>query len=189
LTRTTKHISWDELSNLIAGMRKDGNRLHLLCTIQGLLGLRIGDVLSLRWEDLLSNTELSKTEQKTKKMRVMGVTEQLRKLVLTEYEGKFGIKKKDLIFINKHNTGSISISYVNRMLKKAFIKYNIDADQVSSHIFRKSFAYKILEEHDFSDKGIFLVSRLLNHSNINTTMTYLQLDKKEELEAYESLKL
>jgi integrase len=83
----------------------------------------------------------------------------------------------------------VSVSYVNKSLKKSFAKYGIEANQVSSHMFRKSFAYKVLEDDDFSDKAIFLVSRLLNHSNINITMKYLLLHEKEELEIYKSLTL
>jgi integrase len=91
--------------------------------------------------------------------------------------------------MNKAGTGTISISYVNRSLKKAFKKHEIEADQISSHVFRKSFSYRILEKHDFSDKSIFLVSRLLNHSTIAITMKYLLLDTKEEMEAYDMLEL
>ena len=185
--RTTKHIEWDVLSDLIRRMREDNNRLHLLCTIQAMLGLRVGDVLSLTWRQLLSNTDLIITESKTGKIRKLIVNKSLRDAVQLEFDKKFNRDRRELIFLNKHKTSSISISYVNRELKKAFRSYGLEADQISSHMLRKSFSSKILEDNDFSDKAIFLVSRLLNHANLNTTMRYLQLDEREADNIYKGL--
>jgi integrase len=185
--RTTKHIKWEELTELIKNMKRDGNRLHLLCTIQAMLGLRVGDVLNLKWKDLLSNTELKIIEGKTKKPRKLIVNRNLQEAVQVEFKKKFNRNKNEPIFLNKHKTSPISISYVNRELKKSFRSYGLEAEQISSHMLRKSFSYKILEDHDFSDKAIFLVSRLLNHSNINTTMRYLQLDEREADNIYKGL--
>ena len=187
MKRQTKHIDWQVLTDLIGKLKADGNRLHLLCTIQAMTGLRIGDVLSLKWGDLLSNTDLTIIEQKTGKEKRLIVNDNLREAVELEFGLVFNRKMKDLIFLNKYKTKAISISYVNRQLKSAFKKYDIEAKQVSSHMLRKSFSYKILEDHDFSDKAIFLVSRLLNHANISTTMKYLQLDVREEENIYKGL--
>lgn len=187
--RTTSHISWSEVSRLVSELKKDNNRLHLFITIQSLLGLRISDVLNLKWKDLLDNTELVIIENKTKKERHLIVNKDLKNAVLCEYNKKFSNKKNNLIFLNKHKTSSISVSYVNRELKKAFKKYNVDADHVSSHIFRKSFAYKILEDGNFSNEAIFKISRMFMHSSIDITMKYLLLDKKQESDTYLGLQI
>ena len=187
--RTTKHLEWDIMVGLIEKMKEDGNRLHLLVTMQGLLGLRVGDALKLTWKQLLGDSFII-TEEKTGKQRKMMVSETLREAVSMEYKRKYGRARiTDKIFINRHKTTHMSVSYVNKNLKKTFAKFGIDADQVSSHMFRKSFAYKIMSDGEFSDKSIYLVSRLLNHSNISTTMKYLLLHEKEESEVYNSLKL
>lgn len=186
MTRTCKHIDWEVLTDLVNKLKQDGNRLHLLITIQSMLGLRISDVLSLKWKDF-DNAELLLIERKTKKQRRMIVNESLKQAITDEFNKKVLNKKNDLIFANCLKSGSISISYVNRELKKAFKKYGIDSNQVSTHIFRKSFSYKILEDNNFSDKAIFTVSRMLNHSNINITMKYLLLDQKESDNIYKSL--
>ena len=120
--RKTKHLPWCELAPLIGQMRKDKNRLHLLCTIMALLGLRVSDALNLTWEDLLSNAELTIIERKTKKKRTMRVNASLRQSVEDESGIVFNRNKKELIFLNRHATGPISVSYVNRMLKKSFKK-------------------------------------------------------------------
>ena len=186
--RTTKHLPWEELTELIENMKEDNNRLHLLATIQSLLGLRISDVLNLTWKDLSSDS-LIITEGKTKKTRKMRVTKALQNAVDEEFSKNYYARRTDKIFMNKAGTGVISISYVNRALKKAFKKYEVDAEQVSTHLFRKSFCYKILEDNNFSDKAIFTISSMLNHSNIKTTMGYLLLHEREENLMYESLSL
>ena len=68
--RTTVHLPWEELSELINKMKIDGNRLYLLCLIQSLLGLRISDALNLTWKQL-SSDNLTIVEGKTGKTRRM----------------------------------------------------------------------------------------------------------------------
>ena len=129
-------------------------------------------------------------EQKTNKPRKIAVSKELRKSVKEEFATHFGrIRKTELIFLNKDGSDHISISYVNKHLKKLFKKHGVEADQVSSHLLRKSFCYKVLEDNDFSDKAIFVISGMLNHANVNTTMKYLLLDKRESDKVYKSLTL
>lgn len=189
MKRTTKHLPWETVIELVGKMKEDRNRLHLLVMIQALLGLRVGDALKLTWKQL-SGGDFEIKEQKTGKTRKMMVNDTLRDAAKAEFDRQYGkARMTDKVFLNKHGMTHVSVSYVNKNLKKSFAKYGIEANQVSSHMFRKSFAYKVLEDDDFSDKAIFLVSRLLNHSNINITMKYLLLHEKEELEIYKSLTL
>lgn len=187
MSRKTKHINWTEIQRLVKSMKKDNNRLHLLVTIQSLLGLRISDVLSLRWRDLLYNAELSIIEKKTGKERRMAISKSLQEAVIEEYNKYTYRNDSDYIFLNKFKTKPISVEYVNRQLKSAFEKYDIKAKQVSSHVLRKSWAYKILEDNNFSDRAIFTISRMMNHSNISTTMVYLNLHQREEDLIYKGL--
>jgi integrase len=186
--RACKHLPWEDLTELIEKMKADGNKLHLLATIQSLLGLRVGDALNLTWKQL-SGGSTTIIEGKTKKTRKLLVNDVLKEAVEEEFKRNYHARKTDKIFMNKAGTGTISISYVNRSLKKAFKKYDVKADQVSSHLFRKSFCYKILEDNDFSDKAVFSISSMLNHANINTTMIYLNLHEREENLIYQSLTL
>lgn len=187
--RTCKHITWEELGELVSKMKADGNRLHLFARIQTYMGLRGGDVLKLRWRDILDNTEISIIETKTGKSRVIAINPTLKHDVQEEYNLKFGYKKSDYIFKQKKGNKHISLSFVNRQFKAAFKKHGIVADQVSTHIFRKTFAYKILEDNDFSNEAIFTISRMFIHSSINVTMKYLLLDKKQENDKYLSLQI
>ena len=188
IDRRTTHMSWEDAASLVFKLKEDGNRLHLLFNTQLLLGLRISDCLSLRWEDLFSK-HLTITEKKTGKSRKMIVTTQLQEAAKEEFSRIWKGNPKELIFLNKMGTQAISVSYVNKMLKKSFKKYGLESKQVSSHMLRKTFAYKVLEDNDFSEKAIFTISRILNHSTVATTMLYLNLNEREEGIIYESLEL
>jgi integrase len=189
MKRTTKHIDWTELQRLVKAMKEDGDRYHLLIVLQSLTGLRIGDVLRITWRDILSNTELSVKEQKTGKTKRIAISDALRDAVQEEYD-RFSYRiDSEPIFMNKRRTKAVSVSYVNRKLKSSFKKHNVEAEQVSSHVFRKTFSYKILEDNNFSHEAIFKVSRLLNHANINTTMIYLNLHEREADNIYRGLKI
>ena len=51
---TADFIEWDKLLNLILKLERDGDfKFALLLAIGSYTGLRISDILSLRWSDIL----------------------------------------------------------------------------------------------------------------------------------------
>ena len=58
---TADYLQWSEAMNLIRKLAKDGNyRISLLISLGCFTGLRISDILALRWKQIL-NTSLSST--------------------------------------------------------------------------------------------------------------------------------
>ena len=54
---TADFLEWDEAMNLIRKLYKDGNyNMSLLIALGCFFGLRIGDILSLRWNQILNTT-------------------------------------------------------------------------------------------------------------------------------------
>ena len=65
--------------NLIRKLAKDGNyKMSLLIALGCFTGLRISDILALRWEQILNTDEFTITEKKTGKRRTLRLNPQLQ---------------------------------------------------------------------------------------------------------------
>ncbi len=66
--RTTTYLEWDKVVLLIKKLEKDGNyKFMLLIAIGTFLGLRISDLVRLKWSDILDKDHLILNEGKTAK--------------------------------------------------------------------------------------------------------------------------
>ena len=65
-TTTADYLEWEIAMNLIRKLAKDENyKMSLLIAIGCFTGLRISDILSLRWNQILNVDELTIIEKKT----------------------------------------------------------------------------------------------------------------------------
>ena len=62
---TADYLQWDEAMNLIRKLAKDENyRMSLLVALGCFTGLRISDILALRWNQILHVDEFTIIEKK-----------------------------------------------------------------------------------------------------------------------------
>ncbi len=63
---TADYLQWSEAMNLIRKLAKDGNyKISLLVALGCFTGLRISDILALRWNQILNAEEFTVIEIKT----------------------------------------------------------------------------------------------------------------------------
>ncbi len=187
---TTGFIQWNELTNLVLKLHRDGEyKFSLLIGTGAFTGLRISDVLSLTWNQLLDKDVIELHEKKTGKFRKIKINQDLQTLVLSNYKSMGEPSVETLVFVNKYGTKQINVQWVNTKLKEIFTKYSINTENPSSHSIRKSFGRKIWQLNDYSEKSLVLLSELFNHSNIQITKRYLGIKEKELFDVYDSLSL
>ena len=81
-TTTADYLEWEIAMNLIRKLAKDENyKMSLLIAIGCFTGLRISDILSLRWNQILNTDEFSIIEKKTGKKRIIRLNPQLQKQI------------------------------------------------------------------------------------------------------------
>ena len=69
-TTTADYLVWSDAMNLIRKLAKDGNyKMSLLVALGCFTGLRISDILALRWNQILGVSEFTIIEKKTGKKR------------------------------------------------------------------------------------------------------------------------
>ncbi len=188
---TTGAMDWSDFTSLIGKLERDKNYKYcLLITIGVFTGLRIGDLLQLKFNQFENTEILTIQEKKTKKIRRIKINPDLKEIV-ERIKVKMGVEDTDrYIFLNRYGNKIITRSWANQMLKKIFTKYGIEVEgNVSSHMFRKTLGNRVLRLNNYSGESVLLLMSLFNHASPATTRRYLGLREKEILDVYDSLRL
>ena len=183
-------IEWDKLQSLTQKLERDGDyKFTLLITIGMYTGLRISDILSLRWTDLLNKDTVEITEKKTGKQRKIQLNQHLQESVLRISSKIPRFNPEQLIFINKYGKKVISRQYVNWKLKDLVKRYEVvkNITGVKSHSLRKSFGRRVWENNERNERGLIMLNEIFNHSSIRTTKIYLGIREKEIMDVYQNL--
>ncbi|HLP73057.1 MAG TPA: tyrosine-type recombinase/integrase [Bacteroidales bacterium] len=188
---TTTAMNWDDFRSLISRLERDEEYKFCLLIACGVFtGLRIGDLLRLRFIQFENTEILSIQEQKTKKLRRIKINSDLRELLMRVKE-KIGVTdSSQYIFLNRYGTKPIDRSYVNVRLKEIMRKYDITVESnVSSHMFRKTLGNRVLRLNNYSNESVVLLMEMYSHSSPAITRRYLGLRERDILDVYDSLKL
>lgn len=184
-------MDWNEAMMLVQKMYDDGMvRDSLLIDTGCFLGLRVSDLLRLRWEDLLSD-EFVINEQKTGKTRTLRVSSSLMKHAKRCRKELGNPTLDSYVFVQAKGDKPISRQTVDLMMKKVKVKYKVKSAKVfSSHTLRKTFGRRIwLQECDKGrgDQALLLLCDVFGHSSIAITKRYLGIRQEEILSVYNSL--
>jgi len=188
---TTTSLDWDQFRSLIAKLERDGNYKYcLLIAIGVFTGLRISDLLQLKFSDFENTDILTIQEKKTGKTRRIKINNDLKVLVGRLKEKMQPRDSNKLIFLNRYGTKTIGTSWINVSLKQIFKKYDIHIEgNISSHMFRKTLGNRVLRLNNYSNESIIKLMELFNHSSPSLTRRYLGLREQEILDVYDSLRL
>lgn len=187
---SSDYIEWNTIQTLILKLERDGDlRFSLLIAIGVYTGLRVSDLLSLKWNDLLGHDTLHIVEKKTRKNRKITINSQLQEIVTRIYNAQKVTDRDELIFLNRWGTSAISVQYVNNRLKKIAEKYKVgkNPSAIKSHSLRKTFGRRVFESNDNSERALILLSDILNHTSVKTTKIYLGIREREIQDVYTNL--
>lgn len=185
---TADYIEWNTMLNLVRRLFKDGDyRMSLLIGCGAFFGLRISDLLTLKWNMLLDCDNFLITEKKTGKKRTIRINSDFQKHIKDCYSA---LKIKDsnqYCFISRKRT-VYSIQRINVKFKEIRSKYNLKIEHISSHSLRKTFGRKVIENAgENSEMALIKLSELFNHSSPQITRRYLGIRQEELMEVYDSL--
>ena len=187
-TTTADYLVWSEAMNLIRKLAKDENfKMSLLIALGCFTGLRISDILALRWEQILSTEEFTIIEKKTGKKRVLRLNSQLQQHIQECYEHIQPIGLKAPILVSQKGT-VFTIQRINVILKEIKRKYRLKVKNFSCHSLRKTFGRQVYNMNsENSELALVKLMELFNHSSLAITKRYLGLRQEEILETYDCL--
>ena len=185
---TADYMEWSDAMMLIRKLAKDEDyKMSLLVAVGCFSGLRISDILSLRWKQILDTDEFSIIEGKTGKLRTIRINPQLQKHIKECYEFIHPLTTNCHILMSQKGC-VFSIQRINTILKELKKKYKLKIKHFSCHTFRKTFGRQVYNMNgDNAELALIKLMELFNHSSVAITKRYLGLRQEEILETYDSL--
>ncbi|MCK8825261.1 site-specific integrase [Fuchsiella alkaliacetigena] len=159
----------DKIEEMKTELLKQSYRNYMLFVIGINTGLRIGDILELKVEDVRNETHIEIKEQKTGKTKTFLINSKLKSDLdkyiknMNDWEYLFQSQKGD----NK----PISRVQAYRVLKKGADKVGLK--KIGTHSLRKTFGYHHYKLH----KDVALLQDLFNHSAPSITLDYIGINQ------------
>lgn len=166
----SKYLSLDELSELRAQM---STREFLPLAVSLETGMRIGDVLKIRLEDL-SDSGVCYVAEKTGKIGFAEISPKL----LAAMRGNASMLTR-WVFPGRNPWEHLTRQAVWSRVKKACERAEMSSKGVSPHSMRKEFAV-----HKYRSEGAQSAQRALQHSRSDTTAIYIYADWTTGANAY-----
>jgi integrase len=141
-------------------------------------GLRISDILDFKVEDIKTKNILIK-DKKTEKLNSFVLHEKMYELVW-EYIKDLKLEDNDYLFTNQRKLKANGHEFsTNKQISKPALHYIFKDIQkyckldyeINTHSLRKTFGY----HHYQKNKDIFMVMKLLNHTDVKVTQKYIGL--------------
>lgn len=191
-------IPWTEAVSLIYKLKEEGNnKMCLIVAFGCFFGIRIGETLSLKWEDVLNKdsfrieVEKSGRLKKKPRKRKIEIVPDIRKLIAEVYPRCNAKKVSDPIFLNPDTKKVFTTQSINQAIKTIAKsdKYRLSVSQLSTHSFRKTFGRHYWESDDHSERALVELSEIFGHWRIADTRIYLGIRQDEIKAAYHRFKL
>lgn len=179
---TSDYLSIDEYKRLLERLRLDEDYNYEIYSVLAFsTALRISDIKRIKWSDVVGRRGFQIQEKKTLKWRKISLSESVCDRIMDLYN-KITPDKNEIIV-------KVSEQYLNRVLKKLKVKYNLNIGNFSTHSFRKTFARYIWEKNNRSEDSLVMLMRVLNHSSLSVTIKYLGITDDEIKNIYESIEI
>jgi len=176
-------------------MIKDGNFRDLLMFTLGInAGLRISDILAMKWKDLICKDgricdEVTVKEKKTKKTKRFPLNGAVRKAIEMYIQNMPSANPNEFVFVSRkkkisgerHPISRVAAwQSINKYCKRAGIEQN-----VGTHTLRKTFGY-----HQYKrGTDIAMLQKMLNHSSPEVTLRYIGIEREKLNARYKAVEL
>ena len=185
---TADYLEWDTMLSLVRKLYHDGDyRFSLLIGCGSFFGLRISDLRTLTWGQILDQDSFMLNEKKTGKRRIIKINQGFQKHIKDCFEA---LKVTDLnqpCFLSQKGT-VFSIQRINARFKEIKVKYRLKIKNFSTHSLRKTLGRKVVESAgQDAEMALIKLSEMYNHSSPQVTRRYLGLRQQEIAGVYDAL--
>ena len=178
-------------------MKGESNYRDLLLFVLGInTGLRISDILALKWSSFIngggrllkSGDQLNVVEIKTKKIKSFMINKSVAEALKLYYDSLGSVNPDDPVFSSR-KTADGTLQPISRiaawqMLNRYANMVGLN-DGIGTHTLRKTFGYHLYK------KGVALeyIQKMLNHSSPAITLRYIGITQEQLNDIYVELNL
>jgi|GEM_PF-2194180 len=175
----SEHIEWKFIPLTIQKLELNKQyKIALIVAFGCFFGLRLKNILTIRWEDVLNKTSFEIMDKN--KLRTIYIIDDINNLIRRIYCKMETPDIEQHIFLNNSGKQVLSSQYVNKQIKLLFTKYEIPYQNLSSDSFLKTFCIKFLETKNFSADAKRWISQLLGHASWTITAKFLGCSNSSE---------
>lgn len=163
-------------------------RDYLLFVLGINTGLRISDLLKLKFKDILFDNvikeEIIIKEKKTGKIKQFPITKSARNAIKEYLTYLNTYEKNDYIFQSSKGHRPISRVQAYRIINEVARKAGVQT-AVGTHTLRKTFGYHFYQKY----KDVALLQEIFNHSTPSITLRYIGINQDNINKAYRNFNL
>lgn len=192
----------DKVSRYLKGQGRWRDNMLFIVGIN--FGLRVSDLLSLRFADLINEDfafrdrfpifeKKTRNTRKVKKNRYVTVNRAVIEAVTEFLEHTPGVKLSDYMFRSLSNNSKgankpMSRQAADEMLKGVARELGL-GNKMATHSLRKTFAYHQMVMSGNDPRKLLLLQKMFGHSSAAQTLDYIGITGEEIDEAYRKLNL
>ena len=186
--RTSNAMDWDCMLSLVRRLYRDGNyRMSLLIGCGCFFGLRISDLLTLTWSQLLNDEKFVIYEKKTNKRRVVKINRGFQRHIKDCYNALKIENDTEKCFLSRKKT-VYSTQRINILFKEIRQRYNLRIEHFSTHTMRKTFGLRVFQQAGTdAPMALMRLQTLFNHASPTITKRYLGITDSELESSYDLL--
>lgn len=173
-------LTIEEIDALLAAIdlnSAEGQRNHAMLETLYSCGLRVSELIGLRFSDLYFDEGFIRVIGKGNKERLVPISQQVESEIMAytaESRAALTIQKgqEHFVFLNRRGAALTRVM-IFTIIKQLAQKMGLDK-QISPHTFRHSFATHLIE----GGANLRAVQEMLGHESITTTEIYTHLDQR-----------
>ncbi|MGG1370006.1 tyrosine-type recombinase/integrase [Priestia megaterium] len=187
-----------DVKKLVTYLKATNLRNYAIVVVGMNVLLRAGDLLSLKWNDVLEEDKTFKrktwiTEEKTDKPREVRLNGNCIEALTTYKDSLRHVDMNEYIFpsrkVNKDGEKKLDVKALHKIIKDTCKELNIKGN-FGTHTLRKTGAYHIYTDNIATNPAILAyVQKILNHSSQATTLRYIGIEAEEIDDIFDNLKL
>ncbi len=172
-------LSLEEIENLLKKIdvsTKEGQRNRTIIEVLYSCGLRVSELIGLKFSDMFLDEGFLRIEGKGGKQRLVPIShtaiKEINKYLMDRKQMEVKKGSENYVFLSKRGT-PISRIMIFHFIKEYAAKEGIKKN-ISPHTFRHSFATHLLE----GGANIRAIQQMLGHEKITTTEIYTHMDRE-----------
>lgn len=188
VSTTADYLPFPEYLRLLQRLHADGfYQWEAYAKISFFTALRVTDVRSTCWKDILGKSELVKVEKKTGKTRHITINKEMQEEIQTLYHLLGQPNPNQSIICNPCTGKAYSREQINHVLKVFRYKYKLKIRAFSTHSFRKTFGRYVYESMGRTGEALIILNQIFQHKDMDTTRRYIGLLQEDVANVYASL--